>query len=53
MQQDTVNLHLQSALHVLGGISTQYLALLRTLLLPVVSVTVWELQFPYSHAHDR
>jgi len=49
MQQYTVYLYLQTALHVSGGISThhqqltslylQYLALLRLLLLPVVSVT--------------
>jgi len=53
MQQYTVYLHLQTALHVSGGISThhqelislylQYLALLRPLLLPVVNVTGWEL----------
>jgi len=49
MQQYTVYLHLQAALHVSGSISThhqklislylQYLALLRPLLLPVVNVT--------------
>jgi len=49
MQQYTVYLYLQTAVHVSGGISThhqgvispylQYLALLRPLLLPVVSVT--------------
>ena len=54
MQQYTVYLYLQTALHVSGGISThhqelmslylQYLALLRLLLLPVVNVTRWELQ---------
>ena len=48
MQHYTVYLHLQTALHVSGGISThhqdliplclQYLALLRLLLLPVVNV---------------
>ena len=53
MQQCTVYLYLQTALHVSGGISThhqelislylQYLALLRPLLLPVVSVAGWEL----------
>jgi len=50
MQQYTVYLYLQTALHVSGRISThhdglisldlQYLALLRPLLLPVVSVTL-------------
>ena len=49
MQQYTVYLYRQTALHVSGGICThhdglisldlQYLALLRPLLLPVVSVT--------------
>ena len=49
MQQYTVYLYLQTALHISGGISThhqelislyvQYLALLRPLLLPVVSVS--------------
>jgi len=49
MQQHTVYLYLQTALHVSGGISThhqelipqypQYLALLRPLLLLVVGVT--------------
>jgi len=53
MQQYTVYLYLQTVLHISGGISThhqelislylQYLALLRPLLLPVVSVTGWEL----------
>jgi len=53
MQQYTVYLCLQTALHVSGGIPThhqelislylQYLALLRPLLLPVVNVTGWEL----------
>ena len=53
MQQYTVYLYLQIALHVSGGNSThhqefislylQYMALLRPLLLPVVSVT----------SHDR
>ena len=52
MQQYTVYLYLQTAVHVSVGISTnhqelislylQYLALLRPLLLPVVSVTGWE-----------
>jgi hypothetical protein len=52
MQQYTVYLYLQTALHVSGDISThhqeltslylQYLALLRPLLLPVVDVTGWE-----------
>jgi len=56
MQQYTVYLHLEIALHVSGGISThhqelislyvQYLALLRPLLLPVVNVTGWELAVP-------
>jgi len=51
MPQYTVYLYLGTALHVSGGISThhqklislylQYLALLRPLLLPVVSVTRW------------
>ena len=59
MQHYTVHLYLQTALHVSGGISThhqdlislylQYLALLRPLLLPVVNVTEWQLQFPSSH----
>jgi len=50
MQQYTVYLYLQTALHVSGGISThhqelislhlQYLALMRLLLLPVVNVTL-------------
>jgi len=50
MQQYTVYLYLQTALHVSGGISThhqelislypQHLVLLRLLLLPVVSVTL-------------
>jgi len=50
MQQYTVYLYLQTALHVSGGISIlyqelislylQYLALLRPLLLSVVSVTI-------------
>ena len=63
MQQYIVYLYLQTALLVSGGICThhqklmslylQYLALLRTLLLPVVNVTGWELQFPFSHVHDR
>jgi len=54
MQQYTVNLYLQTALHVSGGISThhqelislylQYLALMTPLLLPVVKVIGWELQ---------
>ena len=49
MQQYTVYLYLQTALHVTGGISThhqelislylQYLALMRLLLLPVVNVS--------------
>jgi hypothetical protein len=53
MQQYTVYLYLQTALHVSGGIPTHhqelitlylhYLELLRPLLLPVVSVTGWEL----------
>jgi len=53
MQQYTVYLYLQTALHVSGCISThhqelislylQYLALLRPLLLPVMGVTGWEL----------
>ena len=48
MQQYTIHLYLQTALHVSGGISThyqelislylQYLALLGALLLPVVNV---------------
>jgi len=56
MQQYTVYLYLQTALHVSGGIFihhqdlislyVQYLALLRPLLLPVVNVNGWELQFP-------
>jgi len=51
MQQYTVYLYLQTALHVSGCISThhqqlmslylQYLALSRPLLLPAVSVTGW------------
>ena len=55
MQQYTVYLYLQTALHVSGGISThhqelislylQYLALLIPLLIPVVNVTI--------HVHDR
>ena len=55
MQQYTVYLYLQIALHVSGGISIhhqelmslylQHLALLRPLLLPVVHVT--------RHVHDR
>jgi len=55
MQQYTVYLYLQIALHVSGCIPThhqellslylQYLALLRPLLLPVVNVT--------SHFHNR
>jgi len=63
MQQYTVYLYLQTALLVSGGISThhqelislylQYLALLRPLLLPVMNVTGWELQFPSSDVHDR
>jgi len=63
MQQYTVYLYLQTALHVSGDISThhqelmslylQYLALLRPLLLPVVIVTGRELHFPSSHVHDR
>jgi len=54
MQQYTVYLYLQTALHVSSGISThhhelislylQYMALLRPLLLPVVKVIGWELQ---------
>ena len=54
MQQYTIYLYLQTALHVSDGISThhqelillylQYLALLRPLLLPVVNVAVWEWQ---------
>ena len=62
MQQFTVYLYLQTALHVSGGISTyhqqlmslnlQYLALLRPLLLPVVDVIGWQLQFPSSHVHN-
>ena len=49
MQQYTVYLYLQTAVHVSGGISTdhqalislylQYLALVRLLMLPAVSVT--------------
>jgi len=56
MQQYTVYLYLQIALHVSGVISThhqelisiyvQYLALLRPLLLPVVNVTGWGLAVP-------
>ena len=57
MQQYTVCLYLQIALHVSDGISAhhqelislyiQYLALLRPFLLPVVIVTRWELKpFP-------
>ena len=64
MQLYTVYLYLQIAVHVSGGISThhhelillylQYLALLRPLLLPVVSVTGWELtEYPSSPVHDR
>jgi hypothetical protein len=55
MQQYTVYLYLQTALHVSGGISThhqklisrylQHLALSIPLLLPVVNVN--------SHVHDR
>jgi len=54
MQQYTVYLYLQTALHVSGVISThhqelislylQYLALVRPLMLSVVNVTGWELQ---------
>jgi len=53
MQRYTVYLYLQTVLHVSSGISThhqelislyvQYLALLRPLLLPVVSVAGWEM----------
>jgi len=50
MQQYTVYLYLETALHVSGGISTHhqelismYLALLRPLLLPVMIVTRCEL----------
>jgi len=63
MQQYTVYLYLQTALLVSGGISThhqelislylQYVGLLGSLLLPVVNVTGWELQFPSSHVHYR
>ena len=52
MQQYTVYLYLQTAVHVLGGISTHHqelislylknVALLRPLLLPVVIATRWE-----------
>ena len=52
MQQYTVYVYLQTVLRVSGGISThhqglislylQYLALLRPLLQPVVSVTGWD-----------
>jgi len=55
MLQYTVYLYLQIVLYASGYISTnqqelisrylQYLALLRPLLLPVVNVTGWELQF--------
>jgi len=55
MQQYTVYLYLQTVLYVSGGISThhqelisrylQYQALLRLILLPVVNVAEWELQF--------
>jgi len=57
MQQNTVYLNLSTALHVSGGISNHhqqlislyllYLALMRLLLLPVVSVA--EREFPSSH----
>jgi len=74
MQQYTVYVYLQTALNVSGSIPThhqelispylQYLALLRPLLLPVVSLTGWELvtivnltrwelQFASSHVHSR
>ena len=52
MQQYTVYLYLQTALHVSGGICThhqlisvylQYLVLLGPLLLPVVRMSGWEL----------
>jgi len=56
MQQYTVYLYLKIALHISGGISThhqelislhiQYLALVKSLLLPVVNVT------GSSHVHD-
>ena len=62
MQQYTVYLYLQTAVHVSGGIFThlqqlislnlQYLALLRPLLLPVVDVTGWQLQFPSIHVYN-
>ena len=62
MQQYTVYLYLQTALHVSVGIFThhqqlmslnvQYVALLRPLLLPVVDVTGWQLQFPSSHVNN-
>ena len=62
MQQYTVYLYLQTALYVSGGIFTQhqqlislnlqYLELLRPLLLPVVDVTRWQLQFPSIHVHN-
>ena len=59
MQQYTVYLYLQTAVHVSGVISShhqelislylQYLTLLRPLLLPVVNVTGCEVQFSSSH----
>ena len=62
MQQYTVYLYLQTALHVSGGISThhqelislylQYLALVRPLLLPVLSVTGWELEPLLIQSHS-
>jgi len=60
MQQYTVYLYLQTALHISGGIFTNYqepislylhyLALLRPLLLPVMNVTRWELSY---HSRSR
>ena len=63
MRQYIVYLYLQTALHVSGGISThhqelitlylQYLAVLRPLLLPVVNVTGWEMQFTFTTGSNK